>query len=1325
VTSKATRSRSRRVTVLLLGLSLALAGVIATSPSVDAAPPPDFQTSLIVGDGLDQPSGMEIAPDGRIFVLERGGKIKVVKNGQLLPDVFADLPSQTTGDRGLIGVAFDPEFGIANHFVYFYYTGADLLNHLVRFNADTDVGTEGPFELFRTQSPSELLHVGGSIRFGPDGKLYFAVGDNGNGENSQNLDNPHGKILRINKDGSIPPDNPFVGQPGKLESIWAYGFRNPWRFQFDPSTGEMYGGDVGNYTWEELNHIVKGGNYGWPRAEGPCTANCAGFIDPIYAYNHDNNSSAVTGGPIYRGGMFPPEYQGSLFFGDYARGFIKRAVLNPNGSVASVQDFDTTGGAVTDMKVAPDGSMYYITYWPGALYRVTYNTTSHVPVAAASADVTKGIEPLTVHFSSTGSNDPDGDPLSYLWAFGDGTTSTEPNPTKTYPNVGVYTARLTVTANGASSIAQPIVIQVGVPPTLTVATPTEGQLYRAGDTITYNAFAADGAGFDLNDAGISTVVRLHHGTHYHPFVGPLIGRSNAFTIPTVGEASADTSYELTVTATDANGLSTSKVITIRPRKANLTFLTSPPGIGLQLDGVPITGPFGVEGVVGFQRALVAPATATGSDGTQLVFGGWSDGNAIRHQIVTPAIGTNYTANYVPDLPFTGDYYDNPNLSGTPVLTRQDQNIDFNWFGGSPAPAVPTDNFSARWTKKQWFGAGRYKFSATTDDGARLYIDNKRVIDEWFGQANLEHTYTADLGEGLHTIRFEFREGGGGALAQLHWASTPDQTDLSFHAQYWNLTPTGGPPSILGAAPDLVRDEPVIDNDWGQGSPASSVHNDLFAARWTRTLNLAPGQYEFSATADDGVRLFIDGSPVIDKWVNQAPTTYTVQLPMDGAAHSFVMDYYEAGAGAVAKLRMRRIGDVPDPPAYQAEYWNNPTGGGSPTIPTTTPDLARAEDEIDNTWYGGSPTPAITSDNFIARWSRTDVLSAGTYLFSGVADDGIRVFVDNVPVVDMWHPQHAPFSVEKVLAAGSHAIRVEYFEANGDAQASMSYARIGDVRPEDGYFTAEYFANPNLVAPAALTRQEPAVDYDFGTGSPAAGIPQDNFSARWSKTVQLAAGNYKFTATTDDGVRLYVDDVAVIDRWVLQGATTNTAVLALTEGQHNVVLEYFESGGGALARFGYAPTAESPPPPPPPSDPFAAQYFGNATLSGVPQRVRRGLRLGTRLAGPRDRHRLLLGAVDQGQGLPGRLVPVHGDRRRRHPAAGRRQPGHRRVARPVGHDLYRRRRSRRRLAHGHRRVLRQDRGRDRPVLRDQAVIRVITERDGSRMVQTAYRTRGCL
>jgi glucose/arabinose dehydrogenase len=1190
----------RRVLCLKLALLLAVPAALVTgallAPSGAAAPPADFQTSLVVGDGLDQPSGFEIAPDGRIFVLERPGKIRIIKNGQLLAEPFAELPSEATGDRGLIGIAFDPEFGTTNHYVYFYYTGHDLLNRLVRFNAAEDIGTDGPYLLFQTQSPSQLLHVGGSIRFGPDGKLYFAVGDNGTGEKAQDLSNPHGKILRINSDGSIPTDNPFYGQPGKLGSIWAYGFRNPWRFQFDSATGQLYGGDVGDYTWEEVNHIVKGGNYGWPIHEGTCLTSCAGIINPIHLYNHDGQSSAVTGGPVYRGSMFPPEYQGNLFFGDYARGFIKRAQLDGNGNVTAVYDFDNQAGSVVDLKVAPDGSLYYVTYYPGALYRITYNTLSHRPVATATADVTKGVEPLTVHFSSAGSVDPDGDPLSYLWMFGDGTSSTEANPTKTYAAKGVYTARLTVTAGEDQTPAQPIVVQVGIPPTLTVATPAEGMRYRAGDTITYNAFANDAAGFDLNDADIKTVVRLHHGTHYHPFVGPLIGRAGSFTIPNTGEASADTSYELTVTATDRNGLTTAKSVTIVPRRSNLTLTTSPPGLGVILDGVPVSTPRTVQGVAGFQRALAAPVTAVAADGTPLHFAGWSDGRSVRHTIVTPDADTTYTAIYRPSAPFTASYYNNHNLAGSPVLARQDPKIDFVWGDGAPDPALPADGFAVRWTKTEYFGGGRYRFSTVTDDGVRLYIDNKRVIDEWHGQPPTEHSYVADLGTGNHRIEVEYFEGGGGAVAMLTWDSTVEQPGESFHARYWNMPPGIAAPAIPDSPPVIARDEPAIDHDWGAGSPDAAIAPNLFLARWTRTLNLAPGEYDFTVTADDGVRLVVDGVRAIDRWVDESPTTYTARLPMDGGPHTIAMDYYEGGGGAQARLDFAQVGDIPPPPAYEAEYWNTPDGGASPSVPTGPPDLVRSDPQIDFDWWEGSPSPQITPDHFVARWTRTDTLSAGVYNFAGMSDDGIRVFVDNVPVVDLWQLRRAAYSVDKVLLSGQHTIRVEYFEAGSGALATFDYQRVGEVRPDDGGYSAEYFADQDLSGVPALTRQDDAVNFDWGAGSPGGAIPADHFSARWSKSAVLAAGTYAFTVTSDDGARLLVDGVPIINRWLLQGPTTYTAKRYLDQGTHQIVLEYFENAGGALARLDFEHTDE---PPPPAAGRFTAEYFANATLAGTP------------------------------------------------------------------------------------------------------------------------------
>ena len=535
-----------------------------------------------------------------------------------------------------------------------------------------------------------------------------------------------------------------------------------------------------------------------------------------------------------------------------------------------------------------------------------------------------------------------------------------------------------------------------------------------------------------------------------------------------------------------------------------------------------------------------------------------------------------------------------------MLTRQDPLIDFNWDQGSPDPSVNDNNFSARWTKTQVFGAGRYKFTTVTDDGVRLYIDNIRVIDQWQGQSSTEWSYTADLGEGKRTIRMEYFDFGGSAVATLRWEATVDQPADTWHAEYWNMT---GLPVIPAVSAQVEREELAIDHDWGDGSPAPGVINtNLFLARWTRTLHVSPGEYQFTATADDGVRLYVDGVRVMDQWIDQGATATRrrSRWTADRTPSSWVL---RGGGGALARLTYPKVADLPDPQGWLAEYWNTPdvAFGAAQVIPTRPADLVRTEPLLENDWDSGSPAPSITDNFFMARWTRTDVLSAGIYRFTGAADDGIRIYVDNVPVVDMWQPQNAAFSVDKAILAGPHAIRVEYFENGGGARAIVNYQRISDVVAPDQGFAAEYFANRDLAGNPALTRVDPSIDFNWGTGSPDNGIPSDNFSVRWTKSVQFAAGAYTFTTTTDDGVRLIIDGVNVIDKWVIGGQAANSATRTLTGGAHQIVMEYFKSGGSASAALTYAPASE--PPPPPPIGAFTAEYFANPDLAGTPALTR--------------------------------------------------------------------------------------------------------------------------
>lgn len=1162
----------RNIFVLLLSFFIWL-----IPAPVQAIPPTDFQTNQIVGSGLDGPSGFEIAPDGRIFILERTGAIKIVKDNNLLETPFATLPSVASGDRGLIGIAFDPEFGISNHFVYFYYTATDLKNRLVRFDASTDIGTQGPFLLYQTNSPSQELHVGGSIQFGPDGKLYFAVGDNGYPPNAQNLSNPHGKILRINKDGTIPWDNPFVGQANVLPEIWAYGFRNPWRFQFDKSTGKLYGGDVGDFTWEEINQIYKGQNYGWPMHEGLCISLCGSSVNPIYTYNHDGESAAVTGGPVYRSSMFPDDYQGNLFFGDYAKGFIKRIQLDELGNSIGVYDFDLNAGSVVDLKVAPDGSLYYITYYPGRLYQVSYSTGNHSPSASATADKVKGIEPLTVQFSSTGSTDPDGDTISYFWKFGDGTTSQLANPTKTYFSKGTFTVDLAISDGISTTNAVPIVIQVGQTPNVNIGEPTDGSNYKAGNTIHFTVSATDGAGFDIDDRDLKTEVIFHHHTHTHPFLGPIIGRQGDFTIPNTGEASADTWYEIKATATDTNGLSTSKSTFIYPLTSNLTFNSSPSGLKILIDGSPYATPYTVTGVENFQRELGAP-TLQILDGRYYQFERWSDNGNNLHNIVTPQQDTTYTAHFI-ELPlYRAEYFNNTELSGDPVVIRDEPNIDYLWENSSPDPLIETDNFSARWQRVQYFAAGRYKFTTATDDGVRLYIDGNLIIDQWHDN-NSDFSADIDLTAGHHEIKMEYFEISGLAHARLDYdlaADQPPTPETPFSGQYFNN-------QTLSGTPTLIRNDQILNFDWTESSPDPTINPDHFSARWSKSLDLLDGQYQFEVTADDGVRVILDGQTIIDAWIDQPPTNYKTTKTLFAGPHDVVIEYYENSGGAMAQFSYQKIDNLPPAPnQFIGEYFNNKT--------LTSPAfLSRHDSTIDFDWGLESPDPSIPNDNFSVRWSKTEEFVAGNYEFSATGDDGIRLYVDDQLILDQWIDQPpTTYRVNYPLTEGSHTIVMEYFETGGGAVAKLSYQKINDT-PTGSEYKAEYFNNKGLLSPVVLTRSDPEINFNWGGGSPDPLINANNFSARWTKTLTLTEGNYQFRVTSDDGVRVLVDSEIVLDKWIDQPPTSYVIEKNLTEGDHTVVIEYFENGGGATMHFDYVKTT------PPSTSGFTAEYFNNQSL----------------------------------------------------------------------------------------------------------------------------------
>ncbi len=349
--------------------------------------PPGFVQDPVAG-GLANPTAMEFAPDGRLFVAEQGGSLRVIKNDTLLSTPFVSVNVNSTGERGLLGVAFDPAFAV-NQFVYVYYStaAAPVHNRVSRFTANGDVALPGSETLILELDnlSTATNHNGGAIHFGADGKLYVAVGENANANNAQTLSNRLGKMLRLNADGSIPADNPFVGvAQGANRAIWALGLRNPFTFAFQPGTGRMFINDVGSSRFEEINDGIAGANYGWPATEGPTTD--PRFVSPLHAYAH-GPACAISGGTFYNPltVRFPSTLVGDYFFTDLCGGFI-RSFDPANGTVS---DFATgLPNFPVDLKVDAAGRLYFASRGDGTVYRIDVES----PAGGAAGIVATGAD---------------------------------------------------------------------------------------------------------------------------------------------------------------------------------------------------------------------------------------------------------------------------------------------------------------------------------------------------------------------------------------------------------------------------------------------------------------------------------------------------------------------------------------------------------------------------------------------------------------------------------------------------------------------------------------------------------------------------------------------------------------------------------------------------------------------------------------------------------------------------------------------------------------------------------------------------------------------
>lgn len=647
--------------------------------------PPGF-AEAVVASGLSSATALELAPDGKLFIAEQGGTMEVWANGsRLRANFFANAPItvNSSGERGLLGVAFDPNYA-TNRFVYVYYTATTpaVHNRVSRFTADAagELALAGSevilLELNNLSTATN--HNGGALHFGPDGKLYVAVGDNATGSNAQTLNNLLGKILRLNPTPGniIPTDNPFFNTAsGNNRAIWALGLRNPFTFAFQNGTGRMFINDVGQNTWEEINDGAAGANYNWPGTEGaftPPTPNPNNLTPPFYTYDQDGtapNGCAITGGTFYNPatGQFPSEYVGDYFFADFCGGWINRI----DTTTRAVTEFATGINAPVDLRTGADGALFYLARGTGQVFRIVF-TASQVPqITQHPQDRTVSVgQSATFTAAATGAA-----PLSYQWQrFVSGTWTdlagaTASSFTLSNAQASDHGAQFRVVVSNsfgtATSNAATLSVVTNQPPTGTITSPAAGTTYAAGQEIAFAGTGTDPEDGTLPATAFTWRVDFHHDDHIHPFLAEQTGiRSGTFVIPQRGETSANVFYRIHLTVRDAAGQKHSSFRDVTPRTTTFTLQNNAPGVAILLDGQPQDAGTAILGVEGMIRALEAPATQT-VNGVTYQFLSWAHGLPRVHEFSTPINDVTLAARYYA-LPTSWQYKINFQPYGTAV-----------------------------------------------------------------------------------------------------------------------------------------------------------------------------------------------------------------------------------------------------------------------------------------------------------------------------------------------------------------------------------------------------------------------------------------------------------------------------------------------------------------------------------------------------------------------------------------------------------------------------------------------------------------------------------
>src|SRR5262245_1307370 len=889
--------------------------------------PAGFTEALVTtNSNLSSPTAMEISPTGQIWVLEQGGRAKLVR-GDGTTHTALTLTVDSAGERGLLGIAFDPAYdgaGPNTDFVYLYYTtprasGTDPANN--RFtvsNAGTTTPTLGSEQLIRELPPEDednnlatdgdTNHNGGAIHFGPDGKLYSAVGDHNydtspqSSHVSQITSIPFGKMLRINPDGSNPTDNPFYnGSATNWEgAIWAMGLRNPYTFAFQPGTGTMFINDVAESAWEEINFGEKGVNYGWAGSTSPLwegfespPPSWANYRDPIMAYDHSNSlpspaGVAITGGAFYpANSQFGSAYAGKYFFADFGANFIRVFDSASPGSVGTPDTSTgfasalTTGGPV-DLKVDAAGSLYYLARGGvGEIYRISFQApiiTQHPTNVTVDAG-----QPAS--FSVTAS----GVALSYQWQKLVGPTWTD--------------------ISGATAS------------TYSIATTTPAD---AGD---YRVIVSNSAGSATSNPATLTVNVVGQAPNITQQPANLtvnVGESASFTVTANGTAPLSYQWQkfISSTWTDIAG-ATAATFTIQ------TAATTDAG---QYRVV-------VSNLVGTATSNAATLTvnqfptATISAPDTYTFGQTIDFSGTA---TDPEEGTLPASAYTWRVDFGHENHFHPHVAEFSGATGGSFVANFN----EPDPdqfyrivlTVKDSNGATFTTTRDVLPVKVQLTLASSPVGVPLTIDGQPVNGPLDSVVGIQHTIQAPPTATIGGSPYAFSSwSDGGAIT--HTITTPS-VNAAYTANYSPVVVPFGPgltaeffdfttslsaiPNFTGLTPDVSRIDSTINypNTAGLWPGLASQFQDTFAARHTGYLRIdTPGSYTLYLRSNDGSKLYLDGDLIIDNDGVHGMRERSAVRTLSAGYHALRTEFFEnaGGAGLVLLWRGPGIGKQVIPP----------------------------------------------------------------------------------------------------------------------------------------------------------------------------------------------------------------------------------------------------------------------------------------------------------------------------------------------------------------------------------------------------------------------------